>query len=134
MRISDWSSDVCSSDLVTLAAGDVTRAISVAALRREAARTIREWRRPHTEPPPTAPDTTLLILRVLQKRDRRYGLKLAQMARYSERSGVAVVLALVSPDASQWWAARLLATIRPDIRVVHHPARADWPSIVGRWL
>src|SRR3546814_4294119 len=33
MRISDWSSDVCSSDLIVLAAGDTFRAAAVSQLK-----------------------------------------------------------------------------------------------------
>lgn len=118
---------------IVLRSGSFERRVSVTELRQIQRRDIGLWRRPdradsdYSSRQPSA--TTLL--RVVQKRDRRYGLKLAQAARFARRDDVSVVVAVVSPDASQWSIARLLSTFT-SVRVLGYRSDASWTPIVRR--
>lgn len=120
---------------IVLQSGFSERRVSVAELREIGRRDIKLWRRPDradSDYSSGQPHATTL-LRVVQKRDRRYGLKLAQAARFAGRDDVSVVLAVVSPDASQWSIARLLSTFT-SVRVLGYRADAAWESMVRRAL
>lgn len=75
-------------------------------------------------------ESDLTLLRIVQKRDRRYGLKLEQAVRFASRAGASVVVDLVSPDASQWIVARLVSLVAPGVRVIGHTSRSRWQDAV----
>ncbi|MGN6128669.1 MAG: glycosyltransferase family protein [Humibacter sp.] len=121
--------------VVTLATADRSRHVTVAAFRDEARRAAASWRRlgslPHTV---EDGEVATFVLRVVQKSDRRYGRKLAQVARLVTRGDAAAAVSLISPDASQWIVAQLWGTLFPEVTVDGHGAGIAWTSVLDQGL
>lgn len=118
-----------------LRASDVEQSMSVSSIREIAIRAARDWsvldRPGRVDAGPTAvtesPDA---IIRFVQARDRRYHLKLEQMARLVQSGRASASLAMVGADSSQWISAQVLSAVEPRVAVHLYQGQAAWADVL----
>lgn len=105
--------------------------LTVGDVRRSAISSARSWRRHRSPRREASPSAQVGVIRPLQARDRRYAIKLEQVAaRASAPHPDAVVVPLVGVDAAQWVSAHLLTRVVPEVALYGHPRRAPWTGVV----
>lgn len=120
---------------LTLRAGERHLGMTVSALRERSIDAARDWsrrgRRAHTAGSLAIESGAPAgLVRFVQARDRRYHRKLDQAAQVVDAGGVAVSIAMVDVDASQWASACILAAIEPRVSVRLYSARRTWGSVL----
>lgn len=123
------------SQELALRVGDRQRRMTVEELRGTAIEAARAWARPERtarvrRESGRQVDSGVALVRLVQDRDRRYHLKLAQAVRLIEDGRWSASAGMVAVGASQWVSAAVLAEIAPELRVRLHPGRPGWAHVL----